>query len=89
MIVCHCNVIACTDIRLSVQRLAAQPEGSVITPGRVFHCCGALPRCGGCMTGVKRVISRELDRLGMAAPELRSNTREVVASDSDATTAAQ
>ena len=63
MIVCHCNVIACTDIRLSVQRLSVEIEAASITAGQVFRCCGARPQCGGCVPSVKRMIAAELDKL--------------------------
>lgn len=63
MIVCHCNVIACSDIRKAVRGVASEQPGSLVTPGRVFKCCGSRPQCGGCMGNVVSIISEELDRL--------------------------
>ena len=60
MIVCHCNVIACAEIRSCVRRLAAGEEAGSITPGRVFRSRGAVLRCGGCISGVRRMIASEL-----------------------------
>ncbi len=57
MIVCHCNVIACTDIRRSVAELSEGKQLAMVTPSMVFKCCGARPQCGGCMTTVTRLIS--------------------------------
>ena len=62
MIVCHCNVIACSDIREAVRGLrAGQPE-ALVTPGQVFRCCGRRPQCGGCMNNVTSIISDEVSR---------------------------
>lgn len=69
MIVCHCNVIACTDIRSSVQQLSTEHAAENITQGRVFHCCGARQQCGGCMAGVQRMIVSELDRMTCRSAE--------------------
>lgn len=61
MIVCHCNVIACADIREAVKGIrAAEPEG-VVTPGRIFRCCGQRPQCGGCMNLVSAIITEEVE----------------------------
>ena len=60
MIVCHCNVIACSDIRKAVKGLLdSEPQG-IVTPGRVFKCCGRRPQCGGCMENVSAIIASEL-----------------------------
>jgi bacterioferritin-associated ferredoxin len=63
VIVCHCNVIACSDIRSAVKEiLESEPQG-IVTPGRVFKCCGQRPQCGGCMGNVSAIIAGEVDRL--------------------------
>jgi bacterioferritin-associated ferredoxin len=63
MIVCHCNVIACTEIRASVRMILGDDQVAVVTPGQVFKCCGARPQCGGCMINVSDVIAEELTRI--------------------------
>lgn len=62
MIVCHCNVIACSDIRKAVQGLHDGQPATLVTPGQVFRCCGHRPQCGGCMGNVTSIISDELNR---------------------------
>ena len=58
MMVCHCNAMACGEIRTAVRQLRTSAEGhGVVTPGRVFSCCGKRPKCGGCMPTVARLIA--------------------------------
>ncbi|WP_409755662.1 bacterioferritin-associated ferredoxin [Aestuariivirga sp.] len=62
MIVCHCNVIACSEIRKAVRELGGE-AGGLVTPGQIFKCCGRRPQCGGCMSHVSSLIVSELDRM--------------------------
>jgi bacterioferritin-associated ferredoxin len=61
MIVCHCNVIACSAIREAVKGIRAEESEGVVTPGRVFRCCGQRPQCGGCMNMVSAIIADEVE----------------------------
>jgi bacterioferritin-associated ferredoxin len=63
VIVCHCNVLACADIRRSVKELLHGQSAAMVTPGQVFRCCGARPQCGGCMGSVSSLIASELSRI--------------------------
>ena len=63
VIVCHCNVLACADIRRSVRDVLGSQSAGGVTPGRVFRCCGARPQCGGCMGSVTSLMATELSRI--------------------------
>ena len=49
MIVCHCNVITCQDIRDAVGDMRGGDPYCIVTPGRVFKAHGCKANCGGCM----------------------------------------
>lgn len=57
MMICHCNAIACGEIREAVRHLRGRDGHGVVTPGRVFSCCGKRPNCGGCMPLVSALIA--------------------------------
>ncbi|MGE0210597.1 MAG: bacterioferritin-associated ferredoxin [Parvibaculaceae bacterium] len=57
MMVCHCNVIACSEVRRAVRSLRSDDEHGVVTPGRVFSCCGKRPNCGSCMPLIASLIA--------------------------------
>ncbi len=64
MIVCHCNVIACGEIREAVRRMKQQDGYGVVTPGRVFSRCGKRPNCGGCMPVISSLIAETFVEAG-------------------------
>lgn len=66
MIVCHCNVIACGEIREAVHRIKQQDRHGVVTPGRVFSRCGKRPNCGGCMPLISSMIAELVVESGPA-----------------------
>ncbi len=49
MIVCHCNVIHCHEIRQSVADMRTRDAHCLVTPGLVFKDRGKRPNCGNCM----------------------------------------
>ncbi len=49
MIVCHCNVIHCHEIRQSVADMRTRDAHCLVTPGLVFKNFGKRPNCGNCM----------------------------------------
>ncbi len=53
MIVCHCEVVRCSDIRAAADRGAA-------TVNAVCGATGAGQNCGGCVFTVKRVLCEHL-----------------------------
>lgn len=57
MMVCHCNVIACGEVRQAVRTLRSADAHGVVTPGRVFSCCGKRPNCGSCMPLIASLIA--------------------------------
>lgn len=57
MMVCHCNVIACSEVRRAVRNLRNADAHGVVTPGRVFSCCGKRPNCGSCMPLIASLIA--------------------------------
>ena len=60
MIVCHCNVIKCQDIRSAAQGVAedmASGGGSGrVTAGSVFKALGETPSCARCVPLMTSVI---------------------------------
>lgn len=60
MIICQCNVISCGDLRKAVGDLRSDEPHALVTPARVFRCCGKRPRCGTCMPLVTGLIQEEL-----------------------------
>lgn len=67
MIICHCNVISCGDLRKAVDELRGEDAHAMVTPAGVFRCCGKRPRCGSCMPLVSGLIREEI----AAAPARR------------------
>ncbi|MEO0391724.1 MAG: hypothetical protein AAF213_00600 [Pseudomonadota bacterium] len=55
MIVCHCNVIKCQDIRSAAQDVAGA-DGDRVTAGRVFKALGEAPNCARCVPLMTSVI---------------------------------
>jgi len=64
MMVCHCNVIACGEIRSAVRHLKEADGHGVVTPGRVFARCGKRPNCGGCMPLISALIAEAVVEAG-------------------------
>lgn len=62
VIICHCNVISSADIHKAVREVQSDPL-RIVTPGVIFSCCGARPRCGGCMTKFVEHISQAQDSI--------------------------
>lgn len=56
MIICHCNVITCGDIRRATSEICLADPYAVLTPGALFRACGARPQCGCCLTRVADLI---------------------------------
>ena len=56
MIVCHCNVLRCCDVREAAEAVAGQDRLGVVTPGGVFLHHGKRPSCGCCMSSITQII---------------------------------
>jgi bacterioferritin-associated ferredoxin len=56
MIVCHCNVITCTQVKAAVADAMRRMPPSSVTPEHVYACCGTSPQCGGCRRIIGRII---------------------------------
>ena len=68
MIVCHCNVIHCHEIRRSVAEMRGRDAHCVVTPGIVFKNCGKRPNCGNCMPLFAAVLSEAVIQHGGHKP---------------------
>lgn len=53
MIVCHCRVVSCREIRRSIR------DGAT-TRREVARACGASAVCGGCRPAVEAILREEL-----------------------------
>ena len=62
MIVCHCNVLATSEVEDLVLRLSASDPHRIITPGTVFQGCGRRPSCGACMPLVVAAVEAARER---------------------------
>ena len=49
MILCHCSILTCRDVREAVDVIRGPDGLGVVTPGAVFRQCGKRPCCGCCM----------------------------------------
>jgi bacterioferritin-associated ferredoxin len=56
MIVCHCNVISCQNIRDAVGEMREVDPFCIVTPGKVFKAHGCKANCGGCMSLFSSVL---------------------------------
>lgn len=72
MIVCHCNVIKCQDIRNAVGDLRGNDPYCIVTPGRVFKAHGCKANCGGCMPLFASVIEQAVALHGGIRQRARS-----------------
>lgn len=61
MIVCHCNVISCKDIRKAASQICEADPYRVVTPGSLFRACGVRPQCGCCLMRVAELIVEVVD----------------------------
>jgi len=75
MMVCHCNVIACSEVRQAVRDLRSGDGHGVVTPGRVFSCCGKRPNCGSCMPLIASLIA---ETVAERPAELQVEVRTIV-----------
>jgi bacterioferritin-associated ferredoxin len=66
MIVCHCNVITCGELRKAAAELCDTDPYAIVTPGTLFRACGARPQCGCCMPRVADLIVEVLDEFELA-----------------------
>lgn len=64
MIVCHCEVVRCSDIRDAADMGAC-------TVNAVCGATGAARDCGGCVFTVKRVLCEHLAAQDAAEPVVR------------------
>jgi bacterioferritin-associated ferredoxin len=55
MIICSCNVLSDQAVRTAVCGEAA-PR----TAGQVYGCLGCSPRCGRCVTTIRRIMDEAL-----------------------------
>ncbi|MEE4238189.1 MAG: hypothetical protein V2I51_15820 [Anderseniella sp.] len=78
MIVCHCNVITCQDIRDAVGDMRGGDPYCIVTPGRVFKAHGCKANCGGCMPLFTSVIEEAVTLHG--GIRKRARTRLIDAS---------
>lgn len=54
MIVCSCNVLSAAQI---VATLRTQEGTRPLSPGEAYRCLGCAPRCGRCLTTVRRILA--------------------------------
>ncbi|MEM7427626.1 MAG: (2Fe-2S)-binding protein [Pseudomonadota bacterium] len=70
MIVCHCNVLKCAQIRRAIGETMGDDGLGLATPGAVFKTLGHRPDCGNCMGHFNRLIAEELeDRFSRSSAE--------------------
>ena len=68
MIVCHCNVLRCTEVRRAICAARGEDGLGITTPGAIFKQLGHRPNCGNCMPNLHRLIFEEAN----AAPSSAS-----------------
>lgn len=61
MIVCHCNVISCGEIRQAVHRLLADDPAARLHPHDVYRALEKRGRCCGCFPSVEALVSGILE----------------------------
>lgn len=54
MIVCSCNVLTAAQI---VATLKTEAGSRPLSPGEAYRCLGCAPRCGRCLTTVRRLLA--------------------------------
>lgn len=54
MIVCSCNVLSAAQILATLQTEAGTRP---LSPGEAYRCLGCFPRCGRCLTTVRRLLA--------------------------------
>lgn len=54
MIVCSCNVLTAAQIIATLQTEAGLRS---LSPGEAYRCLGCAPRCGRCLTTVRRILA--------------------------------
>ena len=64
MIVCHCNIICCHDIRESVAEMRARDPHCIVTPGGVFKSRGGKAVCAGCMPLFTDILEQAVQEHG-------------------------
>jgi bacterioferritin-associated ferredoxin len=64
MIICSCNVLSDQAVRTAVSGEAA-PR----TAGQVYGCLGCSPRCGRCVTTIRRIMDEALGSCAAAGPD--------------------
>ncbi len=72
MIVCHCNIIHCRDVRAVGQAHADGADGPV-SAGRVFRALCTKPNCAGCVPLITKILAearadRQPECAGCACP---------------------
>jgi bacterioferritin-associated ferredoxin len=60
MIVCHCNIIHCHDIRGAAQSVQARSGCESVAAGKVFRELGMKPNCARCVPLMTSVIDDAL-----------------------------
>ena len=60
MIVCHCNVIADTEIEAAVRAILARDPGAPLEPQWVYRELQKRGRCCGCFPQVERLVANLL-----------------------------
>ncbi|WP_310963367.1 (2Fe-2S)-binding protein [Nocardioides terrisoli] len=63
MIVCHCAVVRCGDVREAADRGAS-------TVAQVCGATGAGRDCGACVFALKRVLCEHQDSMSVPLPEV-------------------
>ena len=58
MYVCHCNVIAETDIEQAIRALLDVEPWQLIVPAKVYRELGKRGRCCGCFPNLVDIIAR-------------------------------
>ena len=56
MIVCHCNVITCHQVKAATADASRRVGPTAVTPDHVYASCGTSPQCGGCRRVIGRII---------------------------------
>ena len=74
MIVCHCNVLTCKNVREAIDAASGRDGLSLVTPGVVFKKNATRPRCGNCMPHIHRLIEDHLAYVEEREGKVRSRS---------------
>ena len=58
MLVCHCNVIALSEIEETIEQMLDEDPWQLVVPAKVYHALEKRGRCCGCFPNVVDIIIR-------------------------------